>query len=125
MGHRATPTAIEVVSRRAGVAFIEQKGRASGGRSGVIMTSNHHVMKPNRVAGLLEICTNLAVMGCSSFAKWEYVQACSKPLDDLDVFDLPCRFLGTVDDLGESHGGDTKLIRKRAEPLAQPFGRFL
>ena len=64
-------------------------------------------------------------MGCSSFAKWEYVQACSKLLDDLDVFDLPCRFLGTVDDLGESHGGDTKLIRKRVEPLAQPFGRFL
>ena len=89
------------------------------------MTSNHHVMKPNRVAGSLEIGTNLAVMGCSSFAKWEYVQACSKLLDDLDVLDLPCRFLGTVDDLGEIHGGDTKLIRKRVEPLAQPFGSIL
>ena len=74
---------------------------------------------------MLEVGTNLAVMGCSSFAKWEYVQACSKLLDDLDVFDLPCRFLGTVDDLGESHGGDTKLIGKPVEPLAQPFGSIL
>ena len=35
MGHRATPTAIEFVSRRAGVAFIEEKGRVSGGRGGM------------------------------------------------------------------------------------------
>lgn len=37
------------------------------------MTSNHHVMKPNRTAGSLEICTNLAVMGRGSFAKRKYV----------------------------------------------------
>ena len=89
------------------------------------MTSNHRVMKPNRMAGAFEICTNLAVMGCSSFAKRENVQACSKLVDDLDVFDLPCRFLRTIDDLGKSDGGDAKLIRKPVEPLAQPFGSIL
>ena len=89
------------------------------------MTSNHHVMKPNRVAGTLEICTYLAVMGCSTFAKREYVQARSKLLDDLDVFDLPCRFLGTIDDLGKSNGGDAKLICKPIEALAQSFGAIL
>ena len=40
MGHRATPTAIEFVSRRAGVAFIEQNGRVSGGRSGMMLPSD-------------------------------------------------------------------------------------
>src|SRR5579863_1214067 len=81
------------------------------------MTSNHHVMKPNRVAGALEICTNLAVMGRGSFAKREHVQACCKLVDDREIFNRPCRLLCTIDNLGKSDGGDAKLIRKPIEAL--------